>query len=122
METREFICINCPLGCMLTAKRDENNNITISGNTCPRGETYGKTEMTDPRRTITSTVAIQGVKDKVIPVKTQSDIPKEKIMECMEAIKNVKINLPVCIGDIVIDNVAGTGVNVVATKAYRGDA
>ena len=116
METREMICINCPLGCILSVSQDEAGEVTVSGNTCPRGAEYGRTEMTAPKRVLTSTVRIQGEKGRVVPVKTASPVPKGKIGDCMEALKEVEARLTLQIGDVVLENVAGTGVAVVATK------
>lgn len=117
METREMVCINCPLGCMLTVTKENDGSVTVTGNTCPRGEVYGRTEMTDPKRVVTSTVRIKGVKNAVISVKTAEPIPKGKIRECIEALKEVEVSAPVVIGDVIIENVADTGVNIIATKA-----
>ncbi len=116
MENREMICINCPLGCMLTVSRGEDGTVSVTGNTCPRGEAYGRTELTDPRRTVTSTVRVKGRKDCAVSVKTASPIPKGKIMECMKALKETEAIPPVAVGDVVLENVAGTGVAVVATR------
>lgn len=116
METREMVCINCPLGCMLTVTKENDGSVTVTGNTCPRGETYGRTEMTAPKRVVTSTVRIKDKKNAVISVKTAEPIPKGKIRECIEALKEVEVSAPVAIGDVIIENVADTGVNVVATK------
>lgn len=116
MENREMICINCPLGCMLTVSRGEDGAVSVTGNTCPRGEEYGRTELTDPRRTVTSTVRVKGKKDRAVPVKTAFPIPKGKIMECMKELKETEINLPAAVGDVVLEDVAGTGVAVVVTR------
>lgn len=113
METRELTCINCPMGCQLKVTID-NGNITVSGNTCIRGEKYGKDEITNPTRTVTSTIlASNGLR---VSCKTEKAIPKEKIFEVMKVIKNTRCSAPVSIGDILIENVADTGINVVATK------
>lgn len=117
METREMVCINCPLGCMLTVTKENDGGVTVTGNTCPRGETYGRTEMTDPKRVVTSTVRIKGQKNAVVSVKTAEPVPKGKISECIEALKTVEVSAPVAIGDVIVENVADTGVNVIATKA-----
>ena len=117
METKEFVCINCPLGCMLTVVKENDGSVTVKGNTCPRGETYGRTEITDPKRVVTSTVRIKGQKNAVVSVKTVEPIPKGKISECIETLKTVEVSAPVAIGDVIIENVADTGVSVVATKA-----
>ncbi|HIX37261.1 MAG TPA: DUF1667 domain-containing protein [Candidatus Blautia pullistercoris] len=115
-ETRELICINCPLGCGLTVTLKDGDVVKVEGNTCPKGEAYGKKEVTDPTRIVTSTVRVSGGVLPVVSVKTASDIPKEKIMDCANALKNVKIQAPVSIGDVVVEDVCGTGVSVIATK------
>ena len=115
-ETRELICINCPLGCGLTVTLKDGDVVKVEGNTCPKGEAYGKKEVTDPTRIVTSTVRVSGGVLPVVSVKTASDIPKEKIKDCANALKNVKIQAPVSIGDVVVEDVCGTGVSVIATK------
>lgn len=115
---KELTCISCPLGCPLKVELDENGGVvSVTGNTCKRGEEYGKKEVTAPTRTVTSTIKVEGASVPVTSVRTKTDIPKEKIFACMEAIRQAKVKAPVHIGDIVIQNVAGTGVDVAATKA-----
>lgn len=109
---KELICINCPRGCHL--KVDENLNVT--GNTCPRGETYAKAELTHPTRTLTSTVAISSLEETRLPVKTNSPLPKELIFKAMDEINKIKVNAPIKIGDIIIKNILNSGVDIVATK------
>lgn len=117
MEVRELICINCPLGCPLKVELDEEGNVkTVSGNTCKRGEEYGRREVTSPTRTVTSTVRVTGGREPVVPVRTKTDIPKGKIFACMEAVRKAAVKAPVRMGDVVIPNVAGTGVDAIATK------
>ena len=115
-ETRELICIGCPMGCPLTVEMENQEVLSVSGNTCPNGDKYARKEVADPRRTVTSTVKILGGELAVASVKTQTDIPKNKIFDCMREIDKIEINAPVKIGDIVIEDVAGTGVNVIVTK------
>ncbi|MCR5093973.1 MAG: DUF1667 domain-containing protein [Lachnospiraceae bacterium] len=114
-ETRELTCINCPLGCALTVTI-RGQEITVTGNTCPRGEAYGKKEVTDPTRIVTSTVPVEGGDIARLPVKTASDIPKDKIFSVMEEIHAARVKAPVRIGDVVIRNVAGTGADIVAAR------
>ena len=116
METREMICINCPMGCLLTVTKESDGSVIVAGNTCPRGEVYGRTEFTDPRRTVTSTVRMKGQTNNVLSVKTAAPIPKGKIMECVEALRQIEVSAPVSIGDVILADVAGTGVDIVATK------
>lgn len=110
---RELICICCPRGCHLKV---DDKNLTVSGNNCPRGAEYGVNEVTNPVRIITSTVKVNGGDTAVVPVKTQNAIPKGLTMKCMKEINKVIVNTPIKIGDIIIENVLETGVNVIATK------
>ena len=122
METREMTCICCPLGCSLTATKEFTGNITVTGNTCPRGEEYARTEWLDPRRVVTTTVAVTGQKDgeeAMVSVKTKEPIPKDAIHDCIRVLASVTMKAPVHIGDVVLNNVVGTGVDVVATKDIR---
>lgn len=114
MDTKSFICINCPLGCPLTVTLDGEKVVSVAGNTCKRGEQYAIKEITAPARTVTSTVKVLGGARPVVAVRTKTDIPKGKIFECMQAINAAEISAPVKIGDVVIENVCGTGVDVVA--------
>lgn len=116
MDTRELTCISCPLGCSLTVTLDNGNVISVCGNTCPRGEAYGRKECTAPTRIVTSTVRVTGGNLPVVSVKTQADIPKDKIFDIMNALKDTVLQSPVHIGDVVLENAAGTGVNIIATK------
>lgn len=115
MEIRNLICIGCPMGCPLTVKMD-GENIEVSGNTCKRGAVYGKKEVTNPTRIVTTTVRVEGGVSAMVSVKTASDIPKGKIFDCVEALKGVKVNAPVTIGDVILADVAGTGIDIIATK------
>ena len=115
MEVRELICIGCPLGCPLTVKMD-GENIEVSGNTCKRGDDYARKEVLSPTRIVTSTVHVSGGAIEMVSVKTKTDIPKDKIFAIMDEIRRTTVNAPVSIGDVIIENCAGTGVPVIATK------
>ena len=121
MEKRELICIGCPLGCPLTVTMD-GADITVTGNTCKRGEIYAKKEVTNPTRVVTSSVHVKDGEIAMVSVKTKDDIPKDKIFACMEEIRRVTVAAPVHIGDIIIENCAGTGVPVIATKNVESAA
>ena len=103
------------MGCPLTVTI-EGDTITVSGNTCALGDRYAKKEVTNPTRVVTSSVGIDGADIARVSVKTESDIPKDKIFAVMEDICKARVNAPVAIGDVVIENVAGTGVKVIVTK------
>jgi len=95
---------------------NDTDVVSVTGNTCPRGDAYARKEVTNPTRIVTSTVRVEGGISPMVNVKTASDIPKSKIFECVSALKNVVVTAPVKIGDVVLSNVAGTGVDVVAAK------
>lgn len=116
MEERALTCICCPMGCQLRVFLKDGQVEKIEGNTCKRGAEYGRKEVTNPTRIVTTTVRVAGGKLPVVSVKTAQDIPKEKMKECMLQLKNVTVQAPVKIGDIVLEHAAGTEVNVIATK------
>ena len=116
MSTVNLICIGCPLGCPLTVEMEGNEVKSVAGNTCPRGDAYAKKELTNPTRIVTSTVRVLGGKLPMVSVKTEKDIPKDKIFDCVKALKDIEVKAPVKIGDVIVENVAGTGVNIIATK------
>ena len=114
MKTRELTCIVCPRGCNLTVKFNTDGAIAeITGNACKRGITYAEKECTHPERTVTSTV--RTAEGAVVAVKTASAVPKEKVFDVMKEINAARAPKSVSIGDVIIENVAGTGVSVVAT-------
>ena len=91
MSTVNLICIGCPLGCPLTVEMEGNDVKSVAGNTCPRGDAYAKKELTNPTRIVTSTVRVAGGKLAMVSVKTQSDIPKDKIFDCVKALKDAAL-------------------------------
>ena len=109
---KEFTCIICPRGCSL--KVDDNMNVT--GNTCPRGKEYAISELTNPVRTITSSVRVRNRDDLLASVKTSGPIPKGKIFELMEEINKLSVDAPTRIGDVVKKNILDLGVDIVITK------
>ena len=110
--SKELTCIVCPRGCRLTI----DDNLNVTGNSCPRGAQYAKDEMTNPKRMITSIVRVKNRENMMVSVKTSVSIPKGKIFDVMAEIEKVSVNAPVHIGDIVIKDVLGTGSDIVATK------
>ncbi len=116
MKTKNLTCINCPLGCALTVEMNGEAVLRVTGNTCRRGEIYARKEVTAPVRMVTSTVRVSGGTLPVLSVKTKEAVPKEKISACVRALKDIQIAAPVRTGDVVLENAAGTGVDLVATK------
>lgn len=113
-QTRELVCISCPMGCRLTVTLTDGAVTEVTGNTCPRGVTYANDECVAPKRVVTTLARIEGT-ELPLPVKTAAPIPKECVFDCVDAVKAVTVRRPVKIGDVVVPNVCGTGVDVVAT-------
>ncbi len=111
---KELICIVCPKGCHL--KVDELNNYSVTGNGCERGIEYGKNELINPMRVITSTVKIEGALYKRCPIKTNKPIPKAKMFDVVKQLDNITLKSPVYVGQIIIKNVADTDADIVSTK------
>lgn len=113
--SKTLICIGCPKGCMITVDKKEDSSLVITGNSCRIGENYARNEMTAPKRGLTSMIRVEKGCDPVVPVKTRDEIPKDKIEDCMEIIRNITVTAPVKLGEVLIRNAAGTGVDIVAT-------
>lgn len=111
----KLICIVCPNGCELTAEKPDGA-INVSGNKCPRGIEFAKAELTHPMRTVCSTVRTAFPLHPVLPVRTGGEIPKERVRDLMKELQSVTVTKPLGVGDTVIENVLGLGVNIIATS------
>ncbi|MEX2689961.1 MAG: molybdopterin oxidoreductase [Candidatus Latescibacterota bacterium] len=111
----EVICIRCPKGCRIKIEK-KGENIKIEGYECPLGKTYAEEEITNPKRVVTSTVRILGAIHPRLPVRTLYPIPKYKIKDVINALRGIVIEAPVRKGQIIIDNVCGTGVPIIAER------
>ena len=111
--TKDMTCIICPRGCALKVKI-EGENITVSGNSCPKGKQYAIDECTNPTRTVTSSVRVENREDTMVSIKTEKPVPKDKIFEVMRLIRAKSVCAPVKIGDVIIKDAFGT--KIVATK------
>lgn len=116
MSQKELTCICCPLGCNIQIELKENEIISVHGNQCKRGDAYVRKELVSPTRIVTSSVRVVNRDSCMVSIKTASDIPKDKIFACMDAIKDIVVFAPIHIGDIILKNVADTGVALVATR------
>lgn len=116
MEKIGLICIGCPMGCSLEVEMENRQVISVQGNTCPRGDTYARKEVTHPTRMVTSTVRVREGAMPMVSCKTRVDIPKNRVFAVMAALKGVEVKAPVAIGDVLLSNAAGTGVDVIATR------
>ncbi len=116
-EAREMTCIACPMGCRLLVKKDDSGAVTVENFGCKRGVTYGEQEFTRPMRTVTSSVRVAGGANPLCSVKTKDTVPKDTIPAVLDVIRAAKPSAPVVIGQVVVPNIAGTGVDLVATAA-----
>lgn len=115
---KELICTNCPIGCPLKVEYEDGKIISITGNTCKNGITFGTNEVLHPKRTLTSIVKLEN-RGIMLSVKSNSELPKERIFEFMETIKVTTAKAPIKCGDVIIPNIGGTGVDIVATKTIE---
>lgn len=117
---QEMICIVCPMSCHIQIEQDDAQNIVaVSGNKCPRGDRYVRKELTAPTRMLTSTVKINGGIYRRLPVITSQDIPKSSMSEVMQAINNIQVEAPVACSQVIISDVCGLGVDIVASRSMN---
>ena len=120
MEQRKVTCTVCPLGCEISVRMDGGKILDISGHSCKRGEKYARTEVTDPRRTLTTTMRVRDGKSPLVAVKSEQPLPKDRLLRCMGEINKMVVRAPVRIGDTVIKDILGTGIDIVATEHVPG--
>jgi CxxC motif-containing protein len=113
---KTLTCIICPVGCEITVTGIGKTIEKIEGNECKRGIQYATDEFTDPRRILTTTVKIDGANLPVVSVRSDKPLPKNIIFNCMEVLKKVCIQAPVKMGQVVIENILDTGVNIITTR------
>ncbi len=111
----EFTCIECPLGCAITAEK-KGDEITVTGNRCARGKKYVIQEMTDPRRTLTTTVFVENGIHSLLPVRSDGKIPRDAMGRCVRELSKIKAKTPVKCGDVIAANTGGTGVAIIASR------
>lgn len=117
MKQVELTCICCPMGCNLRAELDGEHILSVTGNSCKRGDEYARQECIAPVRVITASVPVVGGSLARVSVKTAAPVPKNRIFDVMDAIRTLSAQAPVRIGDVLCENIAGTGVNLVATRS-----
>ena len=113
---KKLICIECPQGCTLEVEADGIKLLKVTGNSCPKGETYAASEIEDPRRVLTTSVLAVGQSLTMLPVRTDLPIPKASLMQAMEEVKRIRIDRALKSGEVVANNIAGTGANLIATR------
>lgn len=115
-DTVRLTCIECPTGCALSVLVDDGKAVSVEGHGCRRGRDYAIAEVECPVRILTTTVVGEGLSVRVVPVRTDKAIPRERLREAIEAIRKVRIDRPVRIGDVLIEDILGVGADVVATR------
>lgn len=113
---KEIICTVCPRGCHIAVEGEGDTVLSLEGYSCKRGLEYASTEFAHPVRILTTTVKMAGIQNDLLPVRSTAPIPKGKIFDCMKIIRTTEVALPVARYDVVIADICGTGVDIVATK------
>ena len=116
---KKLTCIECPKGCGLEVDIENCRVVKVSGNECPKGEKYAIAEIENPVRILTTTVLSEGLSLKMVPVRTSAPIPKTRLLEAMEEIRQLKVSKPHQPGDVIINNFLGLGVNLIATRDVK---
>lgn len=115
MEEKNLICIVCPNGCHLNIKKI-NNDFVVTGNSCKRGREFAINELISPKRSICSSVKTTNKNTPRISVRTDGEVSFNQIIDVMKEISKIKINYSVNVGDIIIENVLNSGINIIATS------
>jgi len=115
-ETTRVICITCPMGCSLEVTHEGKTVTKVTGNQCKKGLSYAEAEISDPRRMVTSTVRVLGGVHPLVPVYTAAPIPKPLIFDLLAALRRVQLQAPVQMGQVVLENALGTGIDVLASR------
>jgi CxxC motif-containing protein len=113
---KEFVCIACPIGCLLTVTVQADGKVTVTGNRCPKGEVYGTEEMLSPKRVVTAVVRTDSRAFPCIPVRTDKALPRELITDLIEELARLSVRLPAARGTVLVENFRGSGVNVILTR------
>jgi CxxC motif-containing protein len=116
VETYVYLCIQCPIGCRLEVDAVDGDVLAVRGASCKHGERYARQEHVDPRRAVSTTVALTGANVVRLPVRTAEAVPKAKVLDVVRALRSTQVSAPVRRGQVVIDNVAELGIAVVATR------
>lgn len=116
VEKRHFTCVTCPVGCEVDVELRDGEVLSMTGNKCAKGKDFVLQELEEPMRVLTTTVPIEGAKWAMLPVRTDKSIPRRLFFEVMGEVANIELQAPVKVSDVIIEDVAGTGANIVATR------
>jgi CxxC motif-containing protein len=113
---KTFTCIICPVGCEITVTATGDTIERIEGHECKRGIPYVTDEFLNPKRILTTTVKADGAQFPVVSVRSDKPLPKNKIFDCMEVLKKTRIKAPITMGQVVVEDILDTGVNIIVTR------
>ena len=116
-ETKNFLCVACPVGCSLKVEVSGTEVLRMEGNTCPRGVKYAQNEVANPLRTFTTTVRVKGGALPVCPVRSKIPLPLAKVFEVTKEVAKASFSAPITIGQVLIENVCGTGIDIIACRS-----
>lgn len=116
---KTYTCIVCPNGCEIDAEYEGGQLLSCSGNLCKRGQEYVAQELRDPRRTIASCVLVQGGELPLVSVRLTKPVPRDRIFDVMALIHTLKLQAPVCAGEVLVPNVLGLDSDIIATRTVR---
>ena len=116
VETFAYLCIGCPLGCRLELDESQGEVLEVRGSSCKKGEEFARQEHVDPRRVVTTTVVIAGALWPRLPVKTSGPVPAAMVADVCRALRRARASAPVALGAVIVADVLGTGVDVIATR------
>ncbi len=119
IEKRHLVCVVCPIGCEIDVVHDGSKIISMEGNKCERSEEFVSQELVEPMRVLTTTIRIEGSRWPVIPVRTGKSVPSRLFPRIMRKLRGINLQAPVNMLDVVVRDVLGTGVNVIATRTMR---
>ncbi len=119
MEKNKIICLSCPIGCRITIQSKDGKIISIVGNACPKGIKYVEEEFINPLRILPTTVKVIGGELPLVSVKTKKAIPKRLLLKAMIEIAEIEVKAPVKIGQVIKDDLIGTGVSLIATRNIK---
>lgn len=119
MDVKKYTCIICPMGCEITLTADGNKIVEVVGNTCKRGENFAKNEYKNPLRTITTVIRLKNSNYRCLPVISNGGIPKDQISNCLNLLKTKEAKAPIKMGDVIIEDILSTGVDIIAAKSVK---
>lgn len=120
-KQKVITCVICPNSCTITVSQMKSGELVLEGNTCKRGEQYGRDEFTNPKRMLATTVRIKNAYIPLVPVRTSVRVPKDKLNEILDILARIQVEAPIKCGDVIVENVLGLDANVIATRTLDVD-